>query len=192
MKATEANLLAFLKKSPQFVIPIYQRTYSWNQRECRQLWDDIMRTGANDNVSAHFIGSIVYIEKGLYQVSSQLPLLVIDGQQRLTTITLLIAALAKKLDQFGEDKNEPHDGFSPRKLRNYYLQNPEEEGERRHKLILSQTDKQSLTAIVAQTEQPKEPSLRVTENYGLFESWIADLGVDLTALCKGLGKLVPK
>ena len=88
MKATEAKLLDFLKKSPQFVIPIYQRTYSWSEQQCRQLWDDIMRAGTNDGISAHFIGSVVYIEKGLYQVSSQSPLLVIDGQQRLTTTYL--------------------------------------------------------------------------------------------------------
>src|ERR671931_419337 len=105
MKATEARLLDFLKKSPQFVIPIYQRTYSWTERECRQLWDDIVRTGAQDDVLAHFIGSIVYIEKGLYQVTTQSPLLVIDGQQRLTTVSLLIEALARAL---GDD--EPMDG----------------------------------------------------------------------------------
>ena len=92
MKATEAKLLAFLKKSPQFVIPIYQRTYSWTEKECRQLWDDIIRTGKNDAISVHFVGSIVYIEEGLSQVSHQAPLLVIDGQQRLTTVTLLLAA----------------------------------------------------------------------------------------------------
>ena len=45
MKATEANFLAFLKKSSQFVIPIYQRTYSWTFKECRQLWDDVLRAG---------------------------------------------------------------------------------------------------------------------------------------------------
>ena len=64
MKATEAKFLEFLKKSPQFVIPIYQRTYSWTERECRQLWEDILRTGSEDAITAHFIGSIVYIEKG--------------------------------------------------------------------------------------------------------------------------------
>ena len=89
MKATEANLLAFIKKSPQFIIPIFQRTYSWTEKECRQLWDDILRTGSDDGISAHFVGSIVYIEKGIYQVTSQSQLLVIDGQQRLTTVTLL-------------------------------------------------------------------------------------------------------
>ena len=148
MKATEAKFLEFLKKSPQFVIPIYQRTYSWTDRECRQLWDDILRTGDNDAITAHFVGSIVYIEKGLYHVSSQLPMLVIDGQQRLTTLTLLLAALAKALDKLDEANREPVDGFSPRKLRNYYLLNPEEDGDRHYKLVLSQTDKASLTAIV--------------------------------------------
>lgn len=190
MKATEAKFLDFLKKSPQFVIPIYQRTYSWTDKECRQLWDDIMRTGGNDAISAHFIGSIVYIEKGLYHVVSQPPLLVIDGQQRLTTLTLLLAALAKALERLDESKREPVDGFSPRKLRNYYLLNPEEDGERHYKLLLSQTDKASLIAIVGNTEQPRQPSLRVTENFALFESLIAGCKGDLAAVCKGLAKLV--
>lgn len=190
MKATEANFLDFLKKSPQFVIPIYQRTYSWTEKECRQLWDDIVRTGSNDSVSAHFVGSIVYIEKGLYQVTSQSPMLVIDGQQRLTTLTLILAALAQAVDKLDETKREPVDGFSPRKIRNYYLLNPEEEGDRHHKLILSQTDKASLIAIVGDSEQPKEYSLRVTENFALFESWIAACNGNLVPVCKGLAKLV--
>lgn len=153
MKATEAKLLDFLKKSPQFVIPIYQRTYSWGERECRQLWEDILRTGRNDAVSAHFVGSIVYVEKGLYQVSRQSPLLVIDGQQRLTTVTLLIEALARSLAD-----SEPLDGFSAKKLRNYYLLNPLEEGDRKYKLVLSQTDKESLMALLDQRPKPKEHS----------------------------------
>ncbi len=62
MKATEANLLAFIKRSPQFVIPIYQHTYSWTDKECRQLWEDILRTGANKDISAHFVGSVVYTD----------------------------------------------------------------------------------------------------------------------------------
>jgi uncharacterized protein with ParB-like and HNH nuclease domain len=131
MKATEANLLDFIRKSSQFIIPIYQRTYSWTDKECKQLWDDIIRTGLNDEIKAHFVGSIVYIEKGIYHVSSQSQLLVIDGQQRLTTITLLIAALANAIGD-----QEIAEGFSRRKLRNYYLLNPEEEGEMHFKLIL--------------------------------------------------------
>ena len=185
MKATEAKFLDFLKKSPQFVIPIYQRTYSWTEHECRQLWDDIVRTGRSDAVSAHFVGSIVYIEKGLYQVSSQSPLLVIDGQQRLTTVTLILEALARQLGD-----SEPVDGFSAKKLRSYYLLNPLEDGERGFKLLLTQTDKASLLALVQQKAQPTDQSLRVTGNFAFFEEQVQKLGADLPALCHGLAKLV--
>lgn len=184
MKASETPLLAFLKKSSQFVIPIYQRTYSWTEKECRQLWDDILRSGRNEDVSVHFIGSIVYIEEGLSQVSHQSPLLVIDGQQRLTSVTLLLAALANALED-----DEPVDGFSARKVRNYYLLNPEETGDRHHKLLLSQTDKISLTSIVSNEESPKEGSVRVSENFALFEGLVASHKDDLSVICKGFAKL---
>ena len=185
MKATEAKLLDFLKKSPQFIIPIYQRTYSWTERECQQLWDDIIRTGSNNQVSAHFVGSIVYIEKGLYQVSSQSPLLVIDGQQRLTTVSLILEALARVL---GEE--EPVSGFSDIKLRSYYLLNPLEKGEGKYKLLLTQTDKDSLLALMSQKPLPKEGSFRVAQNFEFFSNKIAGLNGDLKPLCNGLAKLM--
>ena len=185
MKATEAKFLDFLKKSPQFVIPIYQRTYSWTEKECRQLWDDIVRSGTNDKIGVHFVGSIVYIESGLSQVTHQAPLLVIDGQQRLSTVTLMLAALAEAVAD-----GEPFDGFSRRKIRHYYLLNPEESGDRHFKLLLSQTDKDTLTAIVGGTNLPKDESLRVKANYDFFKQWIKEGAVDLATLCKGLAKLV--
>lgn len=185
MKATEAKLLGFMKKSPQFVIPIYQRAYSWTERECRQLWDDILRAGRNEDVTAHFVGSIVYIEKGLYSVSYQPPLLVIDGQQRLTTVSLIIEALSRALRE-----EEPVEGFSAKKLRSYYLLNPLEEGERGYKLILSKTDKHSLLSLVQQKALPEEHSLRIKENFELFEQWLGELGDDLPSFCHGLAKLI--
>src|SRR5690554_1463540 len=184
MKATEAKLLDFLKKSPQFIIPIYQRTYSWNEPQCQQLWDDILRAGSDDNIGGHFIGSVVYIEQGLYQVSSQSPLLVIDGQQRLTTAMLIIEALCRHL---GEE--EPIDGFSAKKLRNYYLLNPLEDGERGFKLLLTQTDKDSLLALLRQKPWPAQPSLRIQENFAFFEQKVKTL-TDLKPLCQGLAKLI--
>jgi len=190
MKATEAKFLDFIKKSPQFVIPIYQRAYSWTEKECRQLWDDIVRTGQDDAVNAHFIGSIVYIEKGLYQVTSHSPLLVIDGQQRLTSLSLLIAALAEELENHPIDNFEPVDGFSPRKLRNYYLVNPEEDGERHYKLILSETDKESLIAVIDRRELPVDLSVRIKENYVLFKDLVGEYQGDIASICKGIAKLV--
>lgn len=188
MKATEANLLKFLRKSPQFVIPIYQRNYSWTAEQCRQLWSDLMRAGRDEKVQAHFIGSIVYVERGLSSVTSQEALLVIDGQQRLTTSTLLIAALAKHFETQG--LGELLEAFSNKKLRNYYLLNPDEEGERHFKLILSETDKDTLLAILQKTPLPAEASSRITENYALFQELIAANQGELEAICQGLAKLV--
>ncbi|AGB79837.1 hypothetical protein D782_3934 [Enterobacteriaceae bacterium strain FGI 57] len=185
MKATEARLLDFLKRSQQFVIPIYQRTYSWTLEQCRQLWEDVMRAGQRDDIPAHFIGSVVYIEQGLYQVSGISPLLVIDGQQRLTTAMLLLEALSRHLGE-----NEVIDGFSAMKLRNYYLLNPYESGERNYKLLLTQTDKESLLALIRQKPLPENCSLRVRENFEYFYDQISKLHGDFMALCQGFSKLL--
>ncbi len=185
MKAVETKLVAFLKKSPQFVIPIYQRTYNWSEKECLQLWDDIVRTGNNEKINAHFVGSIVYVEKGLYNVSGHNPLLVIDGQQRLTTVNLLIEALARALGE-----TEPIEGFSAKKIRNYFLLNPLEEGEKKYKLILSQTDKDSLIAILNQEELPQDFSIRVKENFDFFTNKINEEKENLAAICNGIAKLI--
>ena len=185
MKATEAKLLTFLQKSTQFIIPIYQRTYSWTEKQCRQLWDDILRAGSSDTIAVHFIGSIVYIEQGLSQVSHRAPLLVIDGQQRLTTVSLLIEALARVLG----DK-EPVEGFSAAKLRHYYLTNHLENGDNFFKLLLTQTDNTSLKAVIKNSEKPQEPSLRITQNFELFTEWLNGLKGDLYPVCQGLAKLM--
>jgi uncharacterized protein with ParB-like and HNH nuclease domain/predicted transport protein len=185
MKASEAQLLAFIQQSPQFIIPIYQRTYSWTTRECQQMWDDILRSGRDESVSGHFIGSVVYIEQGLSQSSNRSPLLVIDGQQRLTTATLLIEALARHL---GDE--EPFDGFSDLKLRHYYLLNPLEKGDKHYKLLLTQTDRESVIALVTQNPWPHNPSFRIKENFDFFMQRVKALGDDLDSLCRGLSKLL--
>ncbi|MGO3869705.1 MAG: GmrSD restriction endonuclease domain-containing protein [Alcaligenes sp.] len=188
MKATETNLLKFLKKSPQFVIPIYQRNYSWTETQCQQLWSDLLRSGRDEQINGHFIGSIVYVERGLSTVTTQEALLVIDGQQRLTTCTLLIAALSKHFE--ANQLPELLDSFSARKLHNYYLLNPEEDGERHYKLILSETDKKTLLAIIKSAPMPAEISTRIEQNYTLFQALINKHKDELKAICQGLAKLL--
>jgi len=189
MKATEANLLKFLRKSPQqFVIPIYQRNYSWTEEQCQQLWSDLLRAGRDKDTNGHFIGSIVYVERGLSTVTTQEALLVIDGQQRLTTTTLLIAALAEHFEV--NQLPELLDSFSARKLRNYYLVNPDEEGERHYKLILSETDKETLLAILKKSPSPHEAGNRIKQNYKLFQGLIDKYQGELEAICQGLAKLL--
>jgi uncharacterized protein with ParB-like and HNH nuclease domain len=81
MKATEAKLLEILRNVSQFIIPIYQRTYSWTQKECEQLWSDILRAGSTDEIGVHFIGSVVQIDEGLGNLAVQAPKLVIDARR---------------------------------------------------------------------------------------------------------------
>lgn len=99
----------------------------------------------------------------------------------MTTVTLLIEALARALGS-----EEPLDGFSSKKLRNYYLLNPLEDGERRYKVVLSQTDKTSLKALLDQQLMPHDHSLRVEGNFALFQEWVAALEGDLLPLAEGL------
>lgn len=108
------KLLDFIGKSQekQFVIPIYQRVYSWEKEQCKQLWDDIIKTGGNDQIEGHFIGSIIFVHDGIYTTNYN-ELLIIDGQQRFTTITLLFIALRNYLN----DEDEFLEKFSHQKSR---------------------------------------------------------------------------
>lgn len=190
MKAVDSHLLTLLKASSQFIVPIYQRLYSWTEAECAQLWEDVVRAGSTPALGAHFTGSIVYVAKGQSTNTSAEPDLIIDGQQRVTTVTLILAALAARLEALPEVEREPWDGFSPKKIRNRYLMNADEEGERRFKLILSQSDKDALIAVLQGVEPPADSVTRVIENYSFFERKLADPSLSLAAVCRGLDKLV--
>ncbi|MCK5643371.1 MAG: DUF262 domain-containing protein, partial [Gammaproteobacteria bacterium] len=184
MKAVEAKFLKFLKDAPQFIIPIYQRTYSWDEKQCQQLWDDILKTGRKEEVNTHFVGSIVYVRESVGNIALQSPYLVIDGQQRLTTVSLLLEALVRRIGD-----REIIDGFSARKLRNYYLVNPEETGDRKYKLLLSQTDKSSLLALIDDCKLPQDYSVRIKENFDFFEKKLEETENELEIICNGIMKL---
>lgn len=185
MEAKQTNCLKFLKQPNQFVIPIYQRTYSWTIKQCQQLWRDIIRAAEDDTVSGHFIGSVVYIEHGLYHVSSVPQLLIIDGQQRLTTLSILLAALGKAIEASGDNLQT-----SRKKIENYYLFNNEEEGETRYKLLLTQNDKETFIRLIEERDLPTVPSQRIVENYKFFESQIRKQEIDLNRLYQGISKLI--
>ncbi len=182
------KLLDFIGKSQekQFVIPIYQRVYSWGEKQCKQLWDDIIKTGGNDQIEGHFIGSIVFVHDGIYTTNYN-ELLIIDGQQRLTTITLLFIALRNYLN----DEDEFLEKFSRQKIRNRYLINSDEKGDKKFKLILSEPDRDTLLSLIDKDRRkPSEPSLKIIENFKLFEEWIRKNTDKLETIFKGLDKLM--
>ncbi|GAA8742990.1 hypothetical protein HpDR98_05250 [Helicobacter pylori] len=188
MEAKEATLLRFFEENQnnQFVIPIYQRLYSWEKEQCKQLWDDIIKTGGNDQIEGHFIGSIVFVHDGIYTTNYN-ELLIIDGQQRLTTITLLLIALRNYLN----DEDEFLEKFSRQKIQNRYLINSDEKGDKKFRLILSESDKDTLLFLIDKDKRkPSELSLKIMENFKLFEEWIRKNTDKLETIFKGLDKLM--
>lgn len=185
MKATEANLFKLLDGRKQFIIPIYQRTYSWTLKQCQQLWDDLFQLALDDKIPAHFIGSIVYIERGIYQSVSVPQLLVIDGQQRLATISLLLSALGKV---FEEQKIKSN--ISREKIKTFYLVNSLDEGDQRYKLILTQSDKETYISLIEDKELPNSASKRIVENYQFFKDAMGKSGIDPVKLFEAINKLV--
>ncbi|NHA51468.1 DUF262 and DUF1524 domain-containing protein [Helicobacter pylori] len=185
MDAGATTLLRFFKENQnnQFVIPIYQRLYSWGKEQCKQLWDDIIKIGGNDKMNGHFIGSILYVRDDDTHSS---PLLIIDGQQRLTTITLLFIALRDHLN----DEDEFLEKFSREKIESYLI-NSNKDGDNKFRLILSESDKDTLLSLIDKNKRkPSEPSLKIVENFKLFEEWIRKNTDKLETIFKGLEKLM--
>lgn len=179
MDAKATTLLGFFEENQnnQFVIPIYQRLYSWKKEQCEQLWDDIIKIGGNDQIEGHFIGSIVYVLDGNTPSS---PLLIIDGQQRLTTITLLLIAL----------RNHSNDEYKRKKIESYLINN-NKDGDKKFRLILSESDKDTLLSLIDKNKRkPSEPSVKIVENFELFEKWISENTDKLETIVKGLEKLM--
>ncbi|GCF05180.1 hypothetical protein HPK25_00348 [Helicobacter pylori] len=168
MEADATTLLKFIKDNQknQLVIPIYQRVYSWEKEQCKQLWDDIIKIGGNDKMDGHFIGSILLYVLINDTKHSDKTLFIIDGQQRLTTITLLLTALRDRLN----DEDEFLEKFSCQKIQNDYLINSGKDGDKKFRLILSDSDKDTLLSLIDKDRRkPSEPSSKIVENCKLFE-----------------------
>lgn len=164
MKANELQINNFLQApNVQFVIPVYQRNYDWTNTECKELLNDIISV-ETDNRGTHFIGSIVFIHEGTYSTSEVKELVIIDGQQRLTTINILYVALYR----FAKDSGNAQDA---ERLYNMFLTNQYVKNES-SKLKLKQTDANSVAfkAILLGTDNSSLPYSNVTENYNFSEA----------------------
>ena len=185
MQAVDRPFTQIINGTSQFIIPVFQRDYSWTEENCDQLWKDIARIGLDISNRRHFLGSMVYISTGDSSAGFTRWLL-IDGQQRLTTLTLLLLAMRdhiKSTRWAGLDE-----GPSSAKIDAYFLKNLHERGERIHKLVLRRHDQETLKALLDCTEPPANNSKHVTDNYEFFREKL--LGCDLETIYRGIGRLV--
>ena len=185
MNAIDCPFAKIINGTSQFLIPVFQRDYSWNEAECEQLWRDILQIAADRTTRGHFLGSVVHISTGDTSAAFTRWLL-IDGQQRLTTLTLLLAALRNHIIESGWSGTE--DGPTAKRIEAYFLKNVEEEGSRRPKLVLRRHDHGTLQAILDGTDLPQDQSDRIRENYEWFREQIAEADPEL--VYHGLNRLV--
>ena len=184
MKASDTNLLQLLNGTKQFLIPIFQRTYSWKEENCEQLFRDVIRVGESTVVDSHFVGSVVTIPDHEGQASLS-RFQVIDGQQRLTTITLFLLALEAKAKHFGK---QAIGGAVLEGIAENYLINRHYQAEQRYRLVLTQGDFPALSALIDEHELPKGASEKVLQNYQLFCD-LLDSEERIETAFKGLLKL---
>ena len=145
MKAVNQAFTTLIGGNKQFVIPVFQRDYSWTPEQCEQLWTDVLRAGDTDAGSPHFMGSIVQMDTGRTSAAFG-SWMVIDGQQRLTTLTLLLTALRDCIHdmEWVGDEDSPTEA----KIDAYFLKNTLEKGDKLYKLALRGHDDATLRAFV--------------------------------------------
>jgi len=182
MKANEINLNRFLSQpDTQFVIPVYQRNYDWTQSQCKQILEDIFEIGQN-SISGHFIGSIVYVHDDIYSASGIRELSIIDGQQRLTTITLIYLRLYQLASELGMERLKSQ-------INETYLINKFAEEEEKLKLRPTENNDKALKYLLRSDKNEEFNQFsRLVENYNYFRGRINEENYEIVR--EGLNKLM--
>ncbi len=183
MKANETKVDKFLATNETtFAIPVYQRNYDWTLTQCKQLLYDIIETGKNDKTNAHFIGSIVYVHDDVYTASGLTELTIIDGQQRLTTLTLIYIAIYRLAQQLDNQ-------MLVNRIHKTYLINEFAPEAEKLKLKPTENNKDALRHILNSTDSEEFKGYsKIIENFEYFRSAITPENYETVQ--RGLSKLI--
>ncbi len=182
MDARKGNIYEILNGNKQFLIPNYQRFYSWDTEQSKRLWNDIVEMQKKGK-AGHFVGSIVNIAEQAMPTGVQ-KYMIIDGQQRMTTLTLLLLALRDYAIKNPEDNT-----INSKRIDNMLLKNEYESGDERYKLLLTETDRDILMRLVEDKPIADETRSRMLENYKFFSGKIADMELSPAQVYESIGKL---
>ena len=182
MDARKGNIYEILNGNRQFLIPVYQRFYSWDIDQCKRLWNDIVEMQRKGK-TGHFVGSIVNIAEQAMPTGVQ-KYMIIDGQQRMTTLTLLLLALRDYAI-----KNPSDTTINARRIDNMLLKNEYESGDERYKLLLTETDRDILISLVEKKPISESIRSRLIENYNFFANKLADKELQPAEVYESIGKL---
>ncbi len=184
MQAINNKFAAFAQGNKQFIIPVFQRDYSWTTEQCQQLWDDVLRAGQGDG-QGHFIGSFVYAEENTSAAFNTW--LVIDGQQRLATLTLMLTALRDYIEEIEWEADEP----TSAKIDAYFLKNTLEPGRRAYRLALRRHDDATLRGLLDRKDltDVSDRSDFVIDAYEHFKTLFELDPEAITAIYRGISTL---
>ena len=182
MDARKGNIYEILNGNKQFLIPVYQRFYSWDIDQCKRLWNDIVEMQRKGK-AGHFVGSIVNIAEQAMPTGVQ-KYMIIDGQQRMTTLTLLLLALRDYAIENPSDTT-----INARRIDNMLLKNEYESGDERYKLLLTETDRDILIRLVEKKPIAESTRSRLIENYNFFANKLADKEIQPAEVYESIGKL---
>ena len=171
MQAKDITFSQLIQGSKQFVIPVFQRDYRWTGAQCEQLWNDITNRSTTSTPKGHFIGSIVYMAADTVGAAFN-RWLVVDGQQRLTSLTLLMIALRDYMVDTSWSGND--DDPTPAQIDAYFLQNKEERGGRKYKLVLRRNDDDTLRTLIDHKSPPETASELLIDAYQYFLERISE------------------
>lgn len=174
MKASETKLQRMLEGTQQYVVPLFQRPYSWDKKEWDDLWNDLLELCEEEQPRTHFIGSMVTmpttsVPEGVAKY------LLIDGQQRLTTIFILLALLRDKA------KEIPGSNLSDQ-INDRFLLNKYETAGDYYKLMPTQVDRKSFQDIIM--SRFTESQDQIVKAYTFFEKKFRQFKHDLQVICK--------
>lgn len=184
MRAGNTTLNEFLTRQIKMNIPIYQRKYNWSLDECKQLFEDILSISKDETRKSYFIGSIVVKKDSEELLDPLAEVTLIDGQQRITTLTLIYCALCNYYKNIDERLC--------RNIYGNYLVN--RDLDETNKLHLTKNDNESLKYIINSILTDKEfkltpdNSINIYNNYEFFRNQINEENVE--TVIKGLKKLI--
>ena len=193
MQARDTSFLKFIGQEAQYFIPIYQRKYSWGIAECQRLYEDVIKVARDDQRPCHFIGSVIYLAKnnGIQHASAIQEYLVIDGQQRITTLALLLLALGYYFEKNADASSlQVRSPLSRNSLSEHYIVNSTENGDLYYKIKLNAEDFDSYKKIVrGGLSQDENDSVHIFENFNFFLRKMQDENVDPQEVFNGIKKL---
>ena len=182
MDARKGNIYEILNGNRQFLTPVYQRYYGWDIEQCTRLWNDIVEMQKKGR-AGHFVGSIVNIAEQVMPTGIQ-KYMIIDGQQRMTTLSLLLLALRDYAIKDPDDAT-----INARRIDSMLLNNEYESGNEHYKLLLTETDRDILIRLVEKMPIPVDTRSKLLDNYKFFAGKIADKELQPAEVYESIGKL---